>query len=304
MSAPLIQRLRPPQLKLIRAIHDVGKLQLAAEAVGMSQPAASRMLAEIETHVGAPLFERLPRGMVSTEIGAAFVRHARVILTEIDALAAEVGKLHGGKAGVVRVGTVTGPAVSALVPALTAIRAEVPDIQPTIEVAPSVTLIRGLDEGRFDFVLARLVGDNQVRSFEAHPGRTEVISFLVRASHPLAGKTVSLAETQPYDFVIQEAGSPIRNALENAFLSSHLHTPDKVTNSSSLLVALSLITGSNAIAPLTREVAQMLARTGMDLDVITTTESIVVSPFLVLQSRHHALSPMAQRLRDEVLRRL
>ncbi|WP_112322148.1 LysR family transcriptional regulator [Oceanibium sediminis] len=304
MSLSLIQRLKPSHLKLIRAIHDSGKLQLAAEAVGMSQPAASRMLSELETNAGGPLFERLPRGMDPTPMGMAFVRHARVILAEVDALTNEIAQLRGGLAGAVRVGAVTGPAVGALVPALTAVRRKAPGIQPTVEVAPSVALIRGLEEGRFDFVLARIGSENDTRSFHAYPGRTEHVRLLARASHPLAGHKVSLADTLPYEFVIQEPGSPIRTALEQSFLSNRMPTPTRVTNSSSLLVALSCISQSTAIAPQTQEVAQLL--TGMDsaLSIIDIEEDITVSSFLVLHNRYNRLSPIAQELLDEVLRRL
>lgn len=304
MTPSLAQRLKPSHLRLICAIHDHGKLQLAADTVGMSQPAASRMLSEIETDAGGALFERLPRGMQATPIGTAFVRHARFILAEIDTLASEIAQLHGGTAGAVRVGAVTGPAVSALVPALVALRAEMPDIRPTIEVAPSVTLVRGLEEGRFDFILARVGSENDVSAFDAYPGRNETVSLLASASHPLAGRTVSLAETLPFEFVIQEPGSPIRTALETAFLENRLRTPAQVTNSSSLLIALNIIADSHAISPLTREVAHILTRIAPSLTIIETDEDIVVSNFLVLQVRHRVLSPIAQRLLDEVLRRL
>ncbi|WP_323768078.1 LysR family transcriptional regulator [Marinovum sp.] len=304
MSQALVHRLKPAHLRLIRAIHDDGKLQLAAQAAGMSQPAASRLLSEIETDAGGPLFERLPKGMRATPMGAAFVRHARVILSEIDALSGELGQLRDGTAGVLRVGAVTGPAVGALVPALMALRAEMPDIQPTIEVAPSVTLIRGLEEGRFDFVLARTGSDNDTRAFLAAPGRREEVCLLVRGSHPLAGRRISLAETLDYEFVIQEPGSPIRAALETAFLVNRLPTPETVTNSSSLLVALSLLTGSDVIAPQTREVAETLIRAQTDVRILEAEEEIAVPPFLVLQFRHRQLSPVAQRVLDEVLRRL
>lgn len=304
MSFSLTQRLKPTHLRLIRAIEDSGKLQVAAEITGMSQPAASRMLSDIESDAGGPLFERLPRGMAPTEIGAAFLRHARVILAEVDALSDEVTHLRRGKAGEVRVGAVTGPAAGVLIPALVALRRDVPNIQPTVEVAPSVTLIRGLEEGRFDFVLARLGAGNRVRSFKAYPGRTELLSLLVRTDHPLAGRQVSLSDTAPFEFVNQEVGSPIRLAMETAFLEHGFQTPEKVTNSSSLLVALSLVLASNAIAPLTREVATMLTQQLSGFAIIDTLEHISVSPFLVLQSQHRRLSPIAERLLDEVLRRL
>ena len=304
MSSALTNRLKPSHLRLIRAINDSGKLQLAADTVGMSQPAASRMLSDIEADAGGPLFDRLPRGMVPTAAGAAFVRRARIILAEVDALGSEVEQLRTGLAGSVRVGAVTGPAVGALVPALTMMRQKAPEIQPTIEVAPSVALIRGLEEGRFDFVMARLGSDNDTRSFHAYPGRKEDVSLVVRSTHPLAGQNVSLSDTLPFEFVIQEPGSPIRTALEKSFLEHGLPTPSKVTNSSSLLIALSYIAGTDAIAPQTREVAQLLTRTNSGLSIVDIEEDIAVSSFLVLHHRHNPLSPLAQNLLNEVLRRM
>jgi DNA-binding transcriptional LysR family regulator len=120
----------------------------------------------------------------------------------------------------------------------------------------------------------------------------------------LAGRQVSLSDTAPFEFVNQEVGSPIRLAMETAFLEHGFQTPEKVTNSSSLLVALSLVLASNAIAPLTREVATMLTQQLSGFAIIDTLEHISVSPFLVLQSQQRRLSPIAERLLDEVLRRL
>lgn len=81
--------LKPAQLRLIQQIAEHGQLQLAAETVGMTQPAASRMLAEIEHQVGAVLFLRQPKGMEPTEIGRAVLRRARVILREMVSMASD-----------------------------------------------------------------------------------------------------------------------------------------------------------------------------------------------------------------------
>ncbi|RYH04514.1 LysR family transcriptional regulator [Salipiger sp. IMCC34102] len=304
VAFPFANRLKPSHLRLIRAIEDTGKLQTAAETVAMSQPAASRLLSEIETEIGGALFDRLPRGMATTPLGVAFLRHARVILAEVDALSDNLAKLQGGQAGAVRVGSVTGPLVKALVPALQEVRESAPDIQPTIEVAPSVVLLRGLEEGRFDFVLARIGAGRNPRSLRAHPGRAERIRLLARADHPLAGRRVTLAETLAFEYVIQEPGSPIRTAVDRRFLESGLPMPGRVTNSSSLLAALSIVTSSHAIAPQTREVAEMLSRGNSELGIIELEEEITVSPFLVLQAPDRSLTPIAGRLLEAVLRRL
>ena len=85
--------LKPAQLRLIQQIAEHGQLQLAAETVGMTQPAASRMLAEAEALVGAPMFLRLPKGMEPTEIGRAVLRRANAILCEMLSMGADVAAL-------------------------------------------------------------------------------------------------------------------------------------------------------------------------------------------------------------------
>ena len=116
-TVDLTRRLKPTHLRLILEIARLRKLQLAAQHVGMTQPAASRILSEIEAQVGAALFIRHRRWMEPTAIGAAFLRHARVVLNELASLETEVRNLNAGLAGSVRVGSVTGPAVGVLVPA-------------------------------------------------------------------------------------------------------------------------------------------------------------------------------------------
>ena len=87
------QMLKPAQLRLLQAIAEHGQVQLAAEIVGMSQPAASRMLAETERQLGASLFLRQPRGMVPTEFGLAVLRRAAVILREMAGMVVDLENL-------------------------------------------------------------------------------------------------------------------------------------------------------------------------------------------------------------------
>ncbi|TQS73955.1 LysR family transcriptional regulator [Rhodobacteraceae bacterium] len=303
----LTRRMKPAHLQLIQAIAASGKLQLAADVVGISQPAASRILTEMEKDAGAPLFERHPRGMVETALGAIILRHARVILAEMESLDKEVKHLMAGTAGEVRVGSVTGPASAVLVPALQQLRARSADIRPTVLVAPSATLVRGLEEGRFDFVIARIDAHQEVRDFYVYPGRTEQISLVVRHDHPLAGQKITLRDLRDFEFVVQESGSPIRQSLEQTFLRNGVSAPEIVTNSSSLLIALSMICGSDAIAPQTREVADMLTgttRIGDGLVCLDLDEMIEVPPYMVIHDAKRQLTRLAEILLDEVLTRL
>src|SRR6202041_3790424 len=74
-------RLKLPHLRLIAAIEETGMISAAAQALNMSQPAASRMVGEMESLLDAQLCERLSRGVRLTPLGQSLARHGgRVLL--------------------------------------------------------------------------------------------------------------------------------------------------------------------------------------------------------------------------------
>ena len=73
--AEFLQNMRPAQSRLVLEVATHGQLQVAAVACGMTQPAASRMLAEIEAQLGVRLFLRTPKGMEPTPEGALIAHH-------------------------------------------------------------------------------------------------------------------------------------------------------------------------------------------------------------------------------------
>ncbi|MDW4498932.1 LysR family transcriptional regulator [Sulfitobacter sp. D35] len=299
--------LKPNQMRLLIRVAETGKLQAAADAMGMSQPAASRMLSDLERTAGGPMFRRHPKGMELTEVGGIFVRRARAILAEFDALETEVTDVRDGRVGTVRVGSVTGPAAGTLVPALRNVRATAPNIEPTVEVGTSADLFRGLEEDRFDFILARPPADYDTRHFRLLPARSEVVTLVVHRGHPLLGRRgLGLADMADYEWIIQQRGNPIRSAVENAFHMAGIPIPGMITSSSSLLVMLALIENSTAIAPQSHEVAQLLIRSSLNvaLEALDLRQQISVTPYFIIHHRDHEFSQAARKVMQEVMARL
>lgn len=303
----IARRLKPAHLRLILRIAETGKLQAAADEVAMSQPAASRMLSEIETLAGAPFFHRHPKGMIPTAVGQTVQRHARQILQGFDKLEADIEKVKVGRAGTVRVGSVTGPAVGLVVPMIRSVRQIAPEVEFTVEVGPSMTLMRGLEEGNLDFIIARPPPDYNSRNYGIYPARNEEVSLLVCRDHPMAGPgQVRLKELAGYEWVIQEPGTPIRAAVEGAFHTHGVTMPDQVTNSSSLLVALALLERSTAIASHTHEVVELLTGSALDMNVtkLNLLEDILVPPYFVIVREDQQLSPITEHAIHEIIDRL
>lgn len=296
--------LKPAQLRLIVEIAQSGQLQLAAAAASMTQPAASRMLAEIERAAGAPLFLRQPKGMEPTEIGAVMVRRARAMLREMRSMATEVQALREGHGGAVRVGAVTGPAVGYIVPAIREIKREAPDAEITVDVLPSRDLLRQLTAGEMDFALARVLPEFDSRDFDIHPMRDEKVAMLVRAGHPLArAARVTFTELTDYEWIMQERGAPIREATLDAFGAVGLAEPKNIVNSPSLLLMIAYLSKSDAIAGMSEEVAQLLTQppVGAGFAVLTLPREVRVSSYYMLSLKRRPLSPVAARLRELVI---
>ena len=304
LKMSIAKLIKPKHLELVVKIAETRQLQLAARAIATSQPAASRMLAELEVQLGDALFFRHPTGMQPTPAGELLIRHARVVLSELTTMVDELEHHRSGSLGQVRVGAVTGPTLGHLMPAVQAILRETPDLRISVDVAPSSSLFRGLEEARYDFILGRTNPRSNPHDYRFHPGRAEIVSLMVHKSHPLAGQAlVGMSDLGAYPWVIQEEGSPIRDAVEQAFRAEDIPVPTRVLNSSSLLVALAQVAEGMAISPQTDDVMGLLMSEKIDADVqvLKTRTTISVAPYFVIRHAHRKLSRGAERLLKRVI---
>src|SRR5919197_4989427 len=99
-------RIKTRQLMLLIAIGDECNIHRAAEILKMSQPAASKLLKDLEDALGVALFERLPRGMRPTWYGESMIRHARMALLNLAQAGSELEALKAGLLGAVTLGAI------------------------------------------------------------------------------------------------------------------------------------------------------------------------------------------------------
>jgi DNA-binding transcriptional LysR family regulator len=178
-------------LRMLREVAERGSFTAAALAMGYSQSAVSRQVAALEAAAHAELFERRPDGVRPTAAGRVLLRHATVMIDEIDSAAAELRGLPA-EAGSVRLGAFTS-AGAVLVPrALATLHRVRPAIEVTTREATSPALVRALRAGTLDLALLASAPPFRAPDGEAPAlvldTLTEV-SLLVAApaGHPLAG---------------------------------------------------------------------------------------------------------------------
>jgi DNA-binding transcriptional LysR family regulator len=261
---PLLGRLRLRQLSLVVAIEELSSLRKAAERIGISQPAATKMLAELEATVGLPLFERGRRAMVVTAYGAALIRHAHLIISDVGAMREELSGLASGASGRLAVGMITAAAAGPLSIAIARLKQRRPRLDITITVDTSDVLIPLLEQGRLDVVIGRPVSSDHAQDLVFTPIGPERLSIVCGAHNPLRDRfELSLSELADAAWILQPRTSPLRQVVEASFREAKMETPANVVETASILTATTLLQHSHMIAVVPHSVALHYVSSGM-----------------------------------------
>ncbi len=144
------------QLAYLREAVRQGSLTRAAAALGVSQPALSQALAELERRLGVALFERVGRRRVLTAAGEEVDAFARRVLAEADGLSQRLAAYRRGRGGTLRVGMIDAASLYVLPEVVRAYREQHPAVELRVTVEASGDLLRRLRERELD--LAFVVG--------------------------------------------------------------------------------------------------------------------------------------------------
>ncbi|KWA69282.1 LysR family transcriptional regulator [Burkholderia ubonensis] len=257
-------RLKTRQLLLVVALADEGGIHRAAAALNMTQPAASKLLRELEETIGAVLFERLPRGMRPTLYGDALIRHARAALGSLDQAREELAALKAGRLGHVAVGAITSPGLRVVPPAVAAVKGTHAGIHVSVEIDTSNVLLERLAQDKLDVVLGRLSAEHDKLHLRYEPLTGEPVAAVVRPGHPLLARApLALADVQRAAWVVPPAGSVLRHRFELMFQRASLAPPANVVETAALLFITRVLEQSDMIAVLADEVARYYAAHGI-----------------------------------------
>ncbi len=153
-DALLDVRLR--QLAYLRETASAGGITLAAERLGMSQPALSRALVELERRAGAPLFERDVRRRRLTGDGEEMLAFAERVAAQVEALRERLGERSRSERGPLNVGMIDAASLYVLPDVVRRFGVRFPGVVLTLTVDTSVAILERLR--RFELDLAFVVG--------------------------------------------------------------------------------------------------------------------------------------------------
>lgn len=297
--------LKLTHLRLLVMIEELGQVSLAAEAMNITQPAASRLLTEMEAIMRCTLCQRASRGVRLTQYGKALAKRGRKILLELHDADREISQLKLGNGGTVYLGAVSAPSVSLVVPAVNKAMEMFPGIEINVDVDNSNVLIRDLLASRVDFIIGRIPDDVHPAPFKLHEIGIEKACLLVRNGHPLMDTdAVSLKDMAGYTWIFQPEGTLMRRAIEDLYLKMKIPTPSNVINTPSIILGLALLRNSDAIMPISQDMASFVASQSSDMGSIgrlATDFELIVRPYGLITMRDRLLTPSAQLLYDLVM---
>ena len=158
-SAVLFARLmagaRFRHLQAFAAIAELGSAKRAADTIGLTQPAVTHLVADLEELLQCELFHRHARGMRMTDTARELLPFVERALSSLESGAQHVALRHGNAQRVVRVGAIEGAISGLLVHALPAFGRRRPDILVQLQEADAPQSAHLVAAGEIDLLLCR-----------------------------------------------------------------------------------------------------------------------------------------------------
>lgn len=260
----ILRRLKSRQMLLLIALYEVKSLRKAAAMLNMTQPTATKLLQDLEHNIGLPLFDRGRRGMQPTNYGEVMIRHARLVLADLERTRLELEALSSGATGQIKIGAVISAIPFLLARAVAKLKRQHPRLFVSIDVGTSDALVPALAKGELDVLLARplVLADRPEFNYEELVG--EPLHIVSRVEHPLASAaSVSLQDLAPWPWTLLPAGSPMRKVLQPVFAEIGPGQPSDVVETSSMMTMIALLQESDMLAVMPADVTDFNVRHGL-----------------------------------------
>lgn len=284
-------RLRYKQLVLIVAISNLRTLRKVAEYMHMSQPAATKMLQEVEETLGVTLFDRQPKGLVPTAFGDSLVNYAQLMMSDLDNLREKLVALKHGAVGEIAVGTTRAPTPALITQAIVELKRRFPLLTISIHVDTSDELLQMLEQGKLDIVLGRIADHSEHAGVNFEELDRETLSVVVGSHHPLArAERLTLADLADSPWILQPVRSSMRNLMELMFRQYGIPIPRNLVETASVLTTTTLLRSTDMVAVLSDSIARDYAEIGW-LRILPVDIELRLEPYGIITRKERFPAP-------------
>lgn len=246
-STRIGRRMRLRDMHIIKVVAEHGSMARAAEDLGLSQPAISKVIADLEKDLGVALFERSSRGAVLTEPGRVLLQRGINMIDELKQGLEEIDNLTDPSAGEVRIGIVEAwlPFVASVVQRSTR---RFGRITFTVKVGDVDTLLQSLRDRALDLVVSREVLVNEHADLYAEHLFQDRLVVVCGHKHRLArARKLKLANLVHERWALGPSDTYLGRLLTSVFRKHGCELPAATVTSASVQLRLQLLTDGQFI---------------------------------------------------------
>lgn len=292
-----MRRLTLRQFRVFEAVARHLSFSRAAEELHLSQPAVSMQVRGIETILGLRLTEQLGKKIFLTEAGREVLHASQAITARLDDLQANLAQLRGMESGRLNI-AVTSTVNAVATDILARFRSRHPGVSIHLDVSNRAEVLDLLASNRTDLAIMGQVPENL--GLEATRFMDNPLVVIAPPDHPLARrKSVSVEELAAESFLVREAGSGTRGAMERFFAARGLEIRSSMEMSSNEAVkqAVQAGLGLGILSLQTLDMELALKR----LAVLKVEGFPIMRHWYVVHRADKRLSPAAQAFKSFVL---
>jgi DNA-binding transcriptional LysR family regulator len=293
-----LTRLKFRQLRLLVAVGKHGSIQHAARDLNISQPAATKMIQDLELDFEVKLFDRTNRGVIPTIFGNTLIRHGKLIFSQVSNAAQELDDLNEGNSGRVVVGTLLAASPTLLPRAINLLLRDRPNVAIKIVEGTNEILMPALLSGEIDMVVGRLPSQRHREHITQEKLFDERVLAMAGLQHPLTGQSsVSFDQLKPCIWILPPIETTLRRQIDQFFIRQGQYAPAQTIESVSYLANRAMLRSHDFIGLMPSHVAATDIQNGI-LAEIDWTVPFGAGPLGVSHRGAHSLSPAANSFLD------
>ena len=209
-------QLNPRQIEAFRAVMLTGSMTIAAEFLRITQPAVSRLIKDLETHLKFRLFRREGNRLIPSHEGTILFAEVDRFYVGLDRIAKIASDLRHTKAGSLRIAAIGALSLSCITEAIKLFHADRPAVNLTLENLNSRSILELVAGRHFDIGFAMVSGEFPGVDLTPLPPVEAVC--VIPAHYPVALKqSIGPDDLRDLPFISLGRNSPLRLKIDQLF---------------------------------------------------------------------------------------
>ncbi len=293
-------RLKMRDLHVFSTAAQCGSMAKAAQRLGISQPAVSETIADLEHTLGVRLFDRGTRGIESTIYGAALLKRTVAVFDELKQSIRDIDFLSDPTVGELRIGCVESLSGTILPEIILLFSKRYPHVVITVEnLTPPAAELPGLRERQYDCIIRWLLEPLADQNSQDVNVETLFEDHLLVAAGAgnrwVSHRRIDLAELIEEPWILPPQNAWSHPYLETAFQAHGLRMPKASLVSMSIDLRARLLAAGPYLTIFTTSVMRRLTA---DLSTLATLPVELRTPpraAVLVTLKHRTLSPVVER---------